>query len=143
MVAHDISSLLQTLNEAVLFNAESHDTLGSYNLYQCPYCQLKGLSEAEMWFHIPAYHINWPNNVPVTDICPICNDYYNKPLQVHIHSRHGPLVHRAQELRQSKVLTQLYSFALVVCRHPMTKKYLLCQEFSNQGYWLPGGNHLN
>jgi len=26
-----------------------------------------------------------------------------------------------------------------VCRHPLTGKYLLCQEFASQGFWLPGG----
>jgi 8-oxo-dGTP pyrophosphatase MutT (NUDIX family) len=33
----------------------------------------------------------------------------------------------------------LYNFSLVVCRHPVTGKFLLCQEFANQGFWLPGG----
>lgn len=38
-----------------------------------------------------------------------------------------------------KLYTQLYNFSLVVCRHPRSGKFLLCQEFSNQGFWLPGG----
>jgi hypothetical protein len=33
----------------------------------------------------------------------------------------------------------LYAYALVVCRHPHTGRFLLVQEFSNSGYWLPGG----
>jgi len=27
----------------------------------------------------------------------------------------------------------------VIIRHPHTGKFLLCQEFANQGYWCPGG----
>lgn len=26
-----------------------------------------------------------------------------------------------------------------MCRHPSTGKFLLCQEFANQGFWCPGG----
>lgn len=36
-------------------------------------------------------------------------------------------------------INQLYNFSLVICRHPVTGKFLLCQEFANQGYWCPGG----
>mmetsp|Transcript_12514 Transcript_12514/g.19691 ORF Transcript_12514/g.19691 Transcript_12514/m.19691 type:complete len:106 (+) Transcript_12514:654-971(+) len=32
----------------------------------------------------------------------------------------------------------IYSFSLVLCRHP-DGRYLLVQEFCNQGFWLPGG----
>jgi 8-oxo-dGTP pyrophosphatase MutT (NUDIX family) len=43
------------------------------------------------------------------------------------------------ERRDARCTTQLYNFSLVVCRHPNTGKYLLCQEFASQGFWLPGG----
>lgn len=33
----------------------------------------------------------------------------------------------------------MYNFSLVMCRHPSTGKFLLCQEFANQGFWCPGG----
>jgi ADP-ribose pyrophosphatase YjhB (NUDIX family) len=36
-------------------------------------------------------------------------------------------------------INQLYNFSLVICRHPLTGKFLLCQEFANQGFWCPGG----
>ena len=36
-------------------------------------------------------------------------------------------------------MTKLYNFSLVMCRHPVTGKFLLCQEFANQGFWCPGG----
>jgi len=32
-----------------------------------------------------------------------------------------------------------YGFALVVCRHPDKKRYLLVEEGCNQGWWLPAG----
>ena len=61
---------------------------------------------------------------------------------VHLHDDHGPA---ARQRALSKVPhagdapCALYSFALVVCRHPATGRYLLVQEFCNQGFWLPGG----
>jgi 8-oxo-dGTP pyrophosphatase MutT (NUDIX family) len=39
---------------------------------------------------------------------------------------------------ESMKTTSLFSFALVVCRHP-DGRFLLVQEFANQGFWLPGG----
>lgn len=27
----------------------------------------------------------------------------------------------------------------MICRHPVTRRYLLCQEFASQGFWCPGG----
>ena len=84
--------------------------------------------------------------------------------------QHGPTARglTSSELRAHRKVTQLYHFSLVVCRHPDTGKYLLCQgkrvvvifivivivvfvtcyvcracclypEFSSQGFWLPGG----
>lgn len=57
-------------------------------------------------------------------------------LKVHIHEAHNPI--RAGE-RNHHPANQLYNFSLVFCRHPRTGKYLLCQEFANQGFWCPGG----
>jgi 8-oxo-dGTP pyrophosphatase MutT (NUDIX family) len=54
--------------------------------------------------------------------------------QVHIHEDHNPSSHE-----ESFFPNQLYNFALVICKHPITHKFLLCQEFANQGYWCPGG----
>lgn len=36
-------------------------------------------------------------------------------------------------------VTQLYNFSLVICRHPVSGHFLLCQEFADQGFWCPGG----
>lgn len=38
-----------------------------------------------------------------------------------------------------RIPNHLYNFSLVFCRHPITGKFLLCQEFANQGFWCPGG----
>ena len=32
-----------------------------------------------------------------------------------------------------------HCFSLVVCRHPITKKWLAVEELHDRGYWLPGG----
>lgn len=126
MVAHDIQSLLKVLNESVLFSGDNN------GVYQCPICNLDGLTERELFYHMPTYHINIPNEC-VPQFCPICGPLTSKPLQVHIHERHNPTRH----LRTQS--PKFYGFSLVVCRHPTTGHYLLCQEFCNQGYWVPGG----
>lgn len=76
MVAHDTDSLLRTIEEAVIPAGSDGGNL------VCPYCSLRNLSESEMWYHCPAYHINWPNEVFVTKHCPICRELLNEPLQV-------------------------------------------------------------
>lgn len=76
MVAHDVKSLLFTLKQSVV-PAGSHG-----GRLTCPYCSLHNLTETELWYHCPAYHINWPNEVFVTNECPICRDTVNGPLQV-------------------------------------------------------------
>lgn len=133
MVAHDEVTLSETLHEAVLPAGRDGGR------YICPYCGLRGLSEREIWYHCPTYHINWPNDVFVTDNCPICQHTLHEPLQVHIHEKHGPMMVSLYEDEKSSGVTQLYNFSLVICRHPRTGKFLLCQEFANQGFWCPGG----
>lgn len=83
MVAHDADSILRTVSEAVI-PAGRHG-----GNYMCPYCNLCNLSEKELWYHCPAYHINWPNEVFVTKECPICRQSLNnQPLQVIFHLYH-------------------------------------------------------
>lgn len=52
---------------------------------------------------------------------------------------HGPPSRRADHHSEETEGRPLYAYALVVCRHPHTGRFLLVQEFSNSGYWLPGG----
>jgi len=76
-------------------------------------------------------------------VCPICvaksND--SKPkgddtwgYSSHLHNKHGP-----PQVEHGNPHLPTYAFALVVCQHPETKKFLLVREGCNQGWWLPGG----
>lgn len=76
MVAHDAHSLLTTLNSSVI---PAGRTGGNFS---CPYCQLGFLSEKDMWYHCPAFHINMPNSQATGDVCPICEKRLYGPLQV-------------------------------------------------------------
>jgi hypothetical protein len=137
MVSYTIESYLLTLEKAVL-------PCGSGNgNYSCPYCGLAQLTADELWHHAPAHHINERNEEywkPThAKTCSICKKQCtNQPLLVHIHDHHAPSAHSA-EIATAQLPVQLYAFSLVVCRHPSTGHYLLCQEFGDQGFWLPGG----
>jgi rubrerythrin len=76
MVAHDYASLAETLTTAVTGAGRSGGR------YTCPYCRMPNLTEREMYFHCPAFHINYPNNTEATDECPICRIRTRGPLQV-------------------------------------------------------------
>jgi 8-oxo-dGTP pyrophosphatase MutT (NUDIX family) len=135
MVAHDVASLTRTIEECVIKRELSPVH------FCCPYCQWTGLSEDDLWRHVLAYHISWPDSLPLDNsICPICKKKSTGPLQVHIHGNHGPLARSLSRYHcNDRLHTQLYNFSLVVCKHPPTQRFLLCQEFSSQGLWLPGG----
>jgi 8-oxo-dGTP pyrophosphatase MutT (NUDIX family) len=126
MVSHDAPSLVCVLSESVMFSGDKNGP------YQCPACGLEGLSEIELFYHLPAYHINTPNE-GIPKNCPICGPLLKTPLQVHVHERHNPKRHSYTPP------PKFYGFSLVVCRHPTTGYFLLCQEFCNQGFWVPGG----
>jgi len=132
MLAYDTTSIIQVLVKAVL-NVGHHK-----GPYTCPYCGLNDLTHEELWHHCPAFHVNWPNSVYVTENCPICSMKLGKlPLQVHLHEHHVPpsiAASRMEEvIEKGSGVTQLYNFSLVICRNPLNNKYLLCQEFADQG----------
>lgn len=130
MVAHDVPSIIRTLSEAVL------PTENRGNI-TCPYCMMTNLTAREMFFHAPAFHIGWPNYVPVAEECPICRKrLHRRPLQVHIHEHHRP---GDVPSSSGPAATQLFHFALCIVRLPGTQRYLLVQEFANEGFWCPGG----
>lgn len=140
MVAYDTKSIADTLSKAVLPASRGGGFL------QCPFCPLSGLTEDELWHHMPAFHINIPNEKQSLP-CPVCGEHTRKPLQVHVHDDHGPDARSRLSLAAiggntppvTKQHTILHSYALVVCRHPQTGDLLLCQEFGDQGFWTPGG----
>lgn len=76
MVAHDVETLRQILTEVVIPS-------GLNGHFSCPYCNLGNLTEYDMWLHCPAYHINFPNEYPMSNVCPICQKQVNRPLQVY------------------------------------------------------------
>jgi hypothetical protein len=129
MVAHDVSSILKTLTKSVL-----HVGMSGGN-YRCPYCNFYSLTLQELRDHMPVYHINCPRDKGSIE-CPICRKDIYKPLQVHIHDDHGPNAGRnGGDLPRPA----FYGFSLVICRHPVTRTFLMCQEFAGQGFWVPGG----
>lgn len=136
-LAYSVQSIQTTILEDVINNRSNQGRI------TCPFCGLANLTEDELWRHVPAFHINWPYDRPTpSDLCPICQvSVRNTPLQVHIHEKHGPIRRTMSKemVREARMPNLLYNFALVVCRHPQTGKYLLCQEYSNRGFWLPGG----
>ncbi|ETW07929.1 hypothetical protein H310_02332 [Aphanomyces invadans] len=112
-------------------------------LYPCPFCGKSGLTEDALWIHCPLHHINEKNRTDIA--CPICSEKHGKayrasaPFQVHLHNAHGPPGRGDLPSEFRNPDSTLYCFALVVCRHPLTKLFLLVQEFACSGYWLPGG----
>jgi len=101
----------------------------------CPFCQLTGFSEDDLWCHSPLYHVNCLNFNEID--CPICHINFNEntiPYPVHLRNEHGPCGRGEIECEKSTGL-----FAIVVCQRLYDKKFLLVQEFANTGFWLPGG----
>lgn len=137
MVAHDYHSLKSTLSSVVL-------PLGSGGgEYECPCCQFHSLTEDELWLHMPAYHINWPNQVGGV-VCPICRDLIRKPILVHMHDDHGPharasISHRIAESMAGNAKHPVYSSECVVVCKSAPNSYLLVQERNGQGFSLPCG----
>lgn len=100
---------------------------------ECPYCGVF-LDEDSLWHHMPMFHMGCPNiSVP----CPVCRDH-SGPVMPHFRNAHGPCGN-GRIIPEDKSPGKLYAFCLVVVRHPHTGHYLLVQEFSAAGFWLPGG----
>lgn len=81
----------------------------------------------------------------------LSSSFLCRDIKVHIHEAHGPRPESSPQTQNQAFsansfarpitprINQLYNFSLVICRHPVTGKFLLCQEFANQGFWCPGG----
>jgi hypothetical protein len=156
MVAHDTASLVKTITECVDFSSDSRASEGTAHVeagqtaggrvlrskpttYLCPYCKLSGLKYYQLRKHCPAFHINVSNSCEMTTICPLCDTDIGDsvPMQVHIHEGHNNLMTPHSD-STSDGKPRRSQFSLVLCRHPTTNKYLLCQEFANLGFWNPG-----
>ncbi|KAL0491899.1 8-oxo-dGDP phosphatase [Acrasis kona] len=116
--------------------------------YTCPFdnqCSSEGYTERELYDHCPRAH----GRTNACLVCPICahekNEHYERGSAPygffsHLLNKHAPPnVIEEMRLRGKHSQMPTYSFALVVCRHPITKKYLLVEEGSDVGWWLPGG----
>jgi len=113
--------------------------------YECPLCSKKQ-TEDELWEHWNAEH--YIDNK--TYICPICiKEHDDKKPQGslswgysnHLHHKHGPILNLTKLLALDTVSSKepTHGFALVICRHPDKKRYLLVEEGCNNGWWLPAG----
>jgi ADP-ribose pyrophosphatase YjhB (NUDIX family) len=130
MVTQDYREIFKVMRKAVLGAGKRGGTM------HCPFCRMPGLTELELWHHCPAFHIN----SAVTRLqCPFlsCDFSLVEPIQRHIHKEHRPSSEGPEPVEGKP---PLYSFSLVIVRHPVTNKLLLCQEYANQGFWLPGGH---
>lgn len=76
MVSHDVQSLLHTLETCVLSIGRSGGR------YACPYCPATGLTERDLYYHCPAFHINIMNENIADSFCPICEVRIRSPMQV-------------------------------------------------------------
>eukprot|EP01084_Bolivina_argentea_P317388 550292_1 len=130
MVTNDHHSLKQVLN---IIGNKGFNGPGDYI---CPYCQMNDLTEDELWHHVPLYHVN--DAQPGTIKCPICDEEKRRNYLLHLRNHHGPVIRGEipPEYRDG-ILT--HAFALVVVRRPTDNKFLVVQEASNSGFWLPGG----
>eukprot|EP01080_Neovahlkampfia_damariscottae_P008522 gene8522-346_t len=110
------------------------------NIY-CPCCYVNGFTEDELWYHYPKFH----GDEFFFAKCPICIANNSKRchekkgneswgFSSHIFLEHGP----DSRIEKKREMNDVYSFSLVICRHP-NGKYLLVQEGCSVGWWLPAG----
>jgi len=103
---------------------------------ECPFCGMRGLTEDELWRHVPLHHV-YAANPPHAETlrCPVCRQRGGEdPFPVHLRNQHGPCGRGEVQAEYSTGL-----FAIVVCRRLSDGKFLMVQEFANSGFWLPGG----
>eukprot|EP00741_Cyanophora_paradoxa_P020956 tig00021319_g20231.t1 len=141
---HDIDVLCAALKRATdsLRGAEnsassSRNPFRSRNdkTFRCPDCGRQGMSEDQLWHHMPLFHGKDKN---ISAKCPICSRE-QKNFAVHLHESHGP-IGRGEIRGDGDRGTELYVFALMVCRRK-DGKFLLVHEVADWGWWLPGGHN--
>lgn len=108
----------------------------------CPYCFLDGFTEDELVQHWSLWHGNENEKL----ICPICilqkrPDSREKKgsdtwgFSEHLFQQHG----EASRKKPENFKNPTWSFALIICQHPISKKFVLIEEGCGQGWWLPAG----
>ncbi|KAI8802113.1 hypothetical protein BJ742DRAFT_912780 [Cladochytrium replicatum] len=103
--------------------------------YSCPYCGLE-FTISKLRVHVPLYHTQEPGGT----VCSVCKESV-AGLPKHLDKAHGDGTEggSAGVLRRKPVNHRQPVFALVVCRRPSDGRFLMVDEVSSQGWWLPGG----
>lgn len=126
---HSSTSLLEILNSICL---PTHNN----GKLTCTICNKKNLTHEGIYAHLPQYHGNTPFSKHANTKCPVCKERFSKSDMVnhffHEHPPSGPPI-------PNRIKVSLFTFSLVVTRRKKDGKFLMVQEFCNQGYWLPGG----
>jgi 8-oxo-dGTP pyrophosphatase MutT (NUDIX family) len=130
MVTHVVRDLKKSL--ATLASEERTGDL------QCPVCKKQGLSPIELREHLPMFHINCKKTLQLRKYpCPICKLSASRDsIVVHVHDEHAP---PGVHVESGRSMPKVVSFGLCVIQRKSDKKFLVVQEYENQGYWLPGG----
>lgn len=110
-------------------------------VYSCPFCTMSGLPEDALHLHTPLFHANTRQDHRQKLSCPVCR-VPQRNLCVHLYNHHGPQG-RGEVENEEQLPNVIYPYALVIVRRPSDGKFLMCQEFSNSGFWLPGGRAEN
>ncbi|KAI8802647.1 hypothetical protein BJ742DRAFT_778017 [Cladochytrium replicatum] len=103
--------------------------------FSCPYCGLE-FTISKLRAHVPLYHAQEPGGT----VCSICKENV-AGLPKHLDKAHGDGSEggSGSMLRRKPVNHRQPVFALVVCRRPSDGRFLMVDEVSSQGWWLPGG----
>lgn len=106
----------------------------------CPVCRKDKLTAEELWYHLPQYHVNCKKTLSMHRFpCPICSaDDRNQSVVVHVHDHHPP-PGRVGCGSEERSMLPMVAFGLCVVQRKRDGKFLVVQEYENQGYWLPGG----
>jgi len=142
--ANMVTDNLEALREALSQVAQGAAQVCTMPPLVCSYCGLCFDKAEALVNHVPLYHVNDNDR---RDTCGICNDNVRqKSWPRHIHShKHNDMPRKHGDARKKHHHVQkedmpFASFALVLIRRPSDGKFLLVQEFSNEGYWMPGGH---
>mmetsp|Transcript_17784 Transcript_17784/g.50057 ORF Transcript_17784/g.50057 Transcript_17784/m.50057 type:complete len:409 (+) Transcript_17784:147-1373(+) len=138
MVTRDAASLERALSIVHRHTVQRRTSkpTSDITLFACPWCLLDHLTEDHLCEHMFLYHAN--HLTPIKARCPVCN-MKRIPLAPHIRNKHGR-IGRHPELQEHRRRCPTFAFSLVVVVHPkLANTFLVVQEFSALGYWLPGG----
>ncbi|CUF11394.1 NUDIX phosphohydrolase, putative [Bodo saltans] len=130
MVTHVINDLKKSLS--TLANETRAGDL------ECPVCKKRSLTPIELRDHLPMFHINCKKTLQLRKYpCPICKESSSRDsIVVHVHDEHAP---SGVHVESGRSMPKVVSFGLCVIQRKRDKKFLVVQEYENQGYWLPGG----